>query len=93
MDSLDGKVYHYRDKDELEADAILQLPNGKWGAAEIKLGTFEFDYAASNLLRLKKKLAWETAPPSFLAIITASGGMAWQRDDGVFVVPIDCLAP
>lgn len=93
MDALDGKVYHYRDKDELEADAILQLPDGKWGAVEIKLGTFEFDDAADNLLKLKKKLEKETIQPSFLMIITASGKMAWQREDGVFVVPIDCLAP
>ena len=93
MDALDGNVFHYHDKDELEADAVLQLPDGRWGAAEIKLGTFEFDYAAGNLLRLEKKLAGETVPPSFLAIITASGGMAWQREDGVFVIPIDCLAP
>ena len=92
MDALDGKVFHYHDKDELEADAILQLPDGKWGGVEIKLGQFEFDYAASNLLKLKKKLAGETDPPSFLAIITASGGMAWQREDGVLVIPIDCLA-
>ena len=92
-DALDGKVYHYRDKDELEADAILQLPDGRWGAAEIKLGTYEFDLAAGNLLKLKKKLAGEIVAPSFLAIITASGGMAWQREDGVFVIPIDCLAP
>ena len=93
MDALDGNVFHYHDKDDLEADSILQLPDGRWGAVEIKLGTFEFDYAAGNLLRLKKKIAGETVPPSFLAIITASGGMAWQREDGVFVIPIDCLAP
>jgi len=92
MDALDGKVFHYHDKDDLEADSILQLPDGRWGAVEIKLGTFEFDYAAENLLRLRKKLARETVPPSFLAIISASGGMAWQREDGVFVIPIDCLA-
>jgi len=93
MDALDGNVYHYHDKDELEADAILQLPDGRWGAVEIKLGAFEFDYAASNLIKLKNKLAGETAPPAFLAIITASGGIAWQREDGVLVIPIDCLAP
>jgi predicted AAA+ superfamily ATPase len=93
MGVLDGRVYHYRDKDGLEADAILQLPDGRWGAAEIKLGTFDFDKAAYNLLRLKRKLADEVVPPSFLAIITASGGMAWRRDDGVNIIPIDCLAP
>jgi predicted AAA+ superfamily ATPase len=92
-DALDGRVYHYRDKDDLEADIILQLPDGKWSAIEVKLGTFEFDDAANNLLKLKKKLTNETAPPSFLAIVTASGGMAWQRDDGVLVIPIDCLSP
>jgi len=93
MDALGGNVYHYHDKDDLEADVILQMPDGKWSALEIKLGTYEFDYAAKNLLKLKKKLAGDTVPPAFLAIITASGGIAWQRDDGVFVIPIDCLAP
>ncbi|MCL2059266.1 MAG: DUF4143 domain-containing protein [Oscillospiraceae bacterium] len=93
MDAMDGYVFHYCDKDGLEADAILQLPDSRWGAVEVKLGTFEFDKAAGNLLKLAKKLASEARPPSFLAIITASGGMAWKRDDGVFVIPIDCLAP
>jgi len=93
MDALGGKVFHYHDKDELGADAILQLSDGRWGAVEIKLGTFEFDRAAGTLLKLKKKLVRETIAPSFLAIVTASGGIAWQRDDGVFVIPIDCLAP
>ena len=93
MDALDGNVFHYHDKDELEADAILQLADGRWAAVEIKLGSFEFDYAAANLLKLEKKMANETQPPSFLAIITASGGMAWQREDGVCVIPVDCLAP
>ena len=93
IDALNGKIYHYHDKDELEADVILQLPDGRWSAVEIKLGSFEFDEAAKNLLRLKRKLSDEIIPPSFLAIVTASGGMAWQRDDGVFVIPIDCLSP
>ena len=93
MDALGGKVYHYRDKDDLEADVILCMPDGRWSALEIKLGVYDFDYAANNLLKLKKKLVNETEPPVFLAIITASGGIAWRRDDGVYVLPIDCLAP
>jgi len=91
MDALDGAVFHYHDYDELEVDTILQLPDGRWAAAEVKLGTFEFDAAAENLRKLKKKLAKETVPPSFLAIVTASGGAAYKRDDGVYVVPLDCL--
>ena len=93
MDALDGKVYHYHDKDDLKVDAILQLPDGSWGAAEVKLGTFEFEQAASNLHRLKKKLSGETIPPTFLAIVTASGGAGYTREDGICVIPIDCLGP
>ena len=36
-ESLDGKILHYRDNNGLEVDAILKLPNGKWGLIEIKL--------------------------------------------------------
>ena len=93
MDAMDGRVFHYHDSDDLEADMILQLPDGSWGAAEVKLGTFEFDEAASNLHRLKKKMSDETIPPSFLAIFTASGGIGYKREDGVYIVPIDCLGP
>jgi len=93
MDALGGAVYHYHDFDDLEADSILQLPDGRWAAVEVKLGEFEFDIAAGNLRKLKKKLAKETVPPSFLAIITASGGAAYKRDDDVYVIPLDCLKP
>ena len=93
MDALGGAVYHYHDFDDLEADAILQLPDGRWAAVEVKLGEFEFDNAADNLNKIKNKLANETIPPSFLAIITASGGAAYKRDDGVYILPLDCLKP
>ncbi|MDR0596532.1 MAG: ATP-binding protein [Clostridiales Family XIII bacterium] len=93
MDVLNGRVFHYRDKEGLEADAILELGDGSWGAVEIKLGTYGFDAAAANLLRLKKKLGGDVPPPSFLAIVTASGGAAYQRDDGICVIPLDCLKP
>jgi predicted AAA+ superfamily ATPase len=93
-EALGGKVYHYRDEKGLEADAILQLPGGAWAAVEVKLGTFQFDEAAENLLKLKKKMeAQEVRPPAFLMILTASGGLAHTRDDGVHVVPVDCLGP
>jgi hypothetical protein len=69
------------------------LKNGNWAAAEIKLGTFEFDEAAHNLLKLRKKMEGQTAPPVFLMILTASGGAAYTRPDGVHVVPLDCLKP
>ncbi|MDR3282677.1 MAG: DUF4143 domain-containing protein [Candidatus Methanoplasma sp.] len=90
--ALDGDVYHYRDNTGLEVDEIIELGDGRWGAVEVKLGTFEFDKAADSLLSLKEK-AGEAREPSFLMILCASGGLAYTREDGVAVVPIDLLGP
>jgi len=88
--ALNGRVYHYRDSNDREIDNIIELPDGRWGAAEIKLGDLEIDKAAKNLLTLKDIV--ET-PPSFLSIITSKGMLAHTRDDGVSVIPIDLLGP
>ncbi len=40
-DTLNGVVKHYRDKNDLEVDAIIHLDDGRWGAIEIKLGSKE----------------------------------------------------
>jgi predicted AAA+ superfamily ATPase len=89
--SLNGEVYHYHDGDGLEADAIVHLSNGKWGAVEIKLGGNLIDEAAANLLKLKKKINTEKMnEPSFLMILTGVPN-AYKRPDGVLVVPIGCL--
>ncbi|MDR1971835.1 MAG: ATP-binding protein [Treponema sp.] len=85
-------VYHYRDEAGLEADVILELPNGRWGALEIKLGAHQTDAAAAGLLKLKAKMKKAGLdPPAFLAVISGLAGFACRRDDGVYVVPIDCL--
>ena len=89
----EGKVFHYHDKKGLEADAIVTARGGKWGAVEVKLDWKRADEAAHSLLRLKAKLAGQVADPSFLMILTATGGVAHTRDDGVHVVPADCLGP
>jgi len=53
--SNDGDVFHYRDKSGLEADMIVQLHDGRWGAIEVKLGNTQIEQAAENLLKLKEK--------------------------------------
>ena len=35
---MDGQVYHYRDKNGLECDAVIHLRNGAYGLVEIKIG-------------------------------------------------------
>ncbi len=86
-----GKVYHYRDKTNLEVDAIIHLDNGKWGAIEVKLSSSQIDTAAKNLIKFKEKVDLKQGP-SFLAIITTSK-YAYKREDGVLVIPIGCLKP
>ncbi len=89
--ALDGNVSHYRDGDGLEVDAIVHLWGGRWGAIEVKLTDSWADEAAHNLLKLKKKIDMEHMnPPSFLAVITATGA-AYTRPDGIHVIPITCL--
>ena len=87
----EGKVYHYRDKDGLEADAIVHIFGGRWGAIEIKLGSQEsIEAGAKTLIALRNKVGAEMKPPSFLAVVTAFG-YAYTRPDGVHVIPIGCL--
>ena len=90
-DSLNGNVFYYRDKLDNEVDAIIELSDGRWGAAEIKMGGNEEEKAAKNLIKFKKNVNTEKmGEPAFLAIITATQ-IAHQRDDGVWVIPLGCL--
>ncbi len=86
-----GYVRHYRDQYGLECDAVIHFDNGRYGLVEIKLGTQELNKAASNLLKLNQLIQSHQMPkPDFLLIITGSD-YAYQRKDGVLVVPIGCL--
>lgn len=89
---LNGHVFYYRDKTDLECDAIIHLNDGKWAAIEIKIGSEEgIEEAANNLKTLvSKQDNNELKHPSFLMVLTA-GKVAYKRDDGVLVVPITCL--
>jgi len=87
----DGDVFHYRDKSGLEADMIVQLRDGRWGAIEVKLGNKQIEQAANNLLKLKEKIDTDKMrEPSFLLVLTG-GQYAYRRKDGVWIVPIGCL--
>lgn len=90
---LNGGVSQYRDKDGLEADAIIHLDDGRWAALEVKLGSTMVDEAACNLLKLSNKIDTNRMnKPSFLMVVTATE-YAYQREDGVYVVPLGCLKP
>lgn len=93
--SLDGNVYNYRDKSGLEADAVIHLNDGRWGLIEIKLGGETLiNEGALTLTKLKEVIDQDKMnKPAFLAIITATDSFAYQREDGIYVIPIACLKP
>ncbi|MDR2973145.1 MAG: ATP-binding protein [Propionibacteriaceae bacterium] len=86
-----GDVFHYRDSSGLEADAIIELPDGSWSAVEVKLGFGAVDTAARTLLDVAATVDQSVmGKPRALIAITGSG-FAHQRPDGVTVVPLGTL--
>lgn len=92
-DALNGEVYHYRDKEGQECDAVIHLKNGKYGLIEIKLGGDKLiEEGAESLKSMQAKIDTKKMnAPSFLMVLTGTGDYAYCRQDGVYVVPIGCL--
>ncbi|MCF0216696.1 MAG: ATP-binding protein [Fibrobacteraceae bacterium] len=91
--SFGGKLFHYQDYRNNEIDAVIEMPDGGWTAFEIKLGANQVDAAAANLIKIRDEIATEAGgvPPSNLCVICGLSNAAYQRPDGVFVVPITAL--
>lgn len=88
-----GSVSHYRDASGHEVDAIVEYPDGRWAAFEVKIGIGAVEEAARNLLALAEKIdTAQTQPPSVLGVITGNG-FAHRRKDGVCVLPLATLGP
>ena len=91
-DSFNAKCYHYQDYQDKEIDSVIELEDGEWCAFEIKLGANQIEKAASDLLKLKKQIEAENGKvPSVLCVICGLTNAAYQRPDGVYVVPITAL--
>ena len=89
--AIDGEVFHYRDKSGLEADVIVHLKDGRWGAVEVKMGAKEIETAAENLKTLRDKVNLDKMnEPSFLMVLTCTE-LGYRRSDGVYIIPIGCL--
>ena len=94
-DALDGRVYHYRDKSDLECDAVLHRRNGSYALIEVKLGGDTLiEEGAVNLRRLVSRIdTTKMKEPAFLMVLCAKAPFAYRRSDGVFVVPVTSLKP
>ena len=94
-ESFNANLYHYQDYNNNEIDAVIELKNGNWCAFEIKLGANQIDNAAAQLISIRDTIAAQKdgIPPSVLCVICGMSNAAYQRDDGVYVVPITALKP
>jgi len=96
--SLGGKISYYRDRMNLEVDAVLHLRDGRYALIEFKLSTSQIEEGAKHLLEVvdlikkanNKKKGLNLKEPDLLMIITG-GEIAYTRNDGVMIIPIGCL--
>lgn len=90
----DSVVWHYRDADGLEVDAIVEAGDGRWIAVDIKLGGSQLiDAGASSLLRLRAKAVADGFLPSAKLLVVTATGYGYERADGVAVAPVTALGP
>ena len=89
-ESMEGELYHYQDYDGDDFDAVIQTPDDRWSAFEVKLDPGQVDEAAATLVRIAAK--FKHNPPTSLAVIVGKSGLAYRRkEDGVYVLPLTCL--
>ena len=92
-EAMGGSVSHYRDKDNLECDAVIHLRNGRYALVEIKLGgSTAIEEAQHSLNTLVRKINTDkVGEPAFRMVLTAVGSYAVTLQDGTLLVPIGCL--
>lgn len=92
-EALDGQLFHFRDSNGLECDTVLHRRDGSYALLEVKLGGEEhINDGAASMIELSNNIDTEKMPaPSFMAVIIGVGKYAYQRQDGVYVIPIGCL--
>lgn len=86
---LGGRVYHYRDSNGHELDAVVVLPDGRWGAVEVKLGEGQVPRGAASLAKAVAQIDGE---PSFRLVLSALGS-TYCLDDGTITCPLAALGP
>lgn len=96
LDLLDDvSVRYYRDDSGVEADAIVQLADGRWAAFEFKVSEDKVEKGVTSLQRMRRKVCEnprsQTRPPEFMAVITGVGEYAREVAEGIVAVPIRLL--
>lgn len=93
-----SSLSYYHDRYDLEADAVLHLPDGRYALIEFKLGGSEVEEGARHLLEIRDLVREynnaatnaQLREPDLMMVITG-GPIAYTRPDGVKVLPLACL--
>lgn len=92
-ESIDAHVYHYQDYKNREIDTVIELNDGRWCAIEIKLGANQIESAAENLKKIYEEMEKDPKSilPSAMIIVCGLSNAAYQREDGIYVIPLTAL--
>jgi predicted AAA+ superfamily ATPase len=91
--AMDGDVRHYRDSNGKEIDAIITLPDGRWGAVEVKLSGTQLPYAVKSLDDVIAQIDTElVGEPAFRLVVTGTGPVL-VTDGGTVTAQLTALAP
>ena len=90
----DAAVYHYRDSNGHEIDAVVEHGDGRWLAVEVKLGADgRLDAAARSLMRACEQIDLSRVGEPAKKLVITPEGYGYDRPDGVSVLPITALGP
>ncbi|MBF6621329.1 MAG: ATP-binding protein [Patulibacter sp.] len=91
--AIDGEVRHYRDSNGREIDAVITLPDGRWGAVEVKLGGSQMRTGVESLRNAIDQIDTDVVgDPAFRLVVTGTGPIL-TADDGTVTSPLSALAP
>jgi predicted AAA+ superfamily ATPase len=90
---LGARTHYYRDSNGHEIDVVLTLPDGRWGAVEVKLGGLAVAKAARSLGAAVEQIDPATlGSPSFALVLTGTGTVA-TIDARTITCPLHLLVP
>jgi predicted AAA+ superfamily ATPase len=88
---IGAEVYYYRDSQGLEADAIVQKPNGDTAVFEIKLGAGFLDDGIRSITAFANNVIETKSRRIVSRNVIIGSGYAYTDPDGINVIPIGAL--
>ena len=91
--AMGGETRHYRDSNGKEVDAIVALPDGRWGAVEVKLGGGQVSAGVESLNKVIDQIDTDAVgEPAFRLVVTGTGPILTTDNDTV-ITPLTALTP